>query len=32
VNPQGKVVVGKRRLESIGVETPKEIREEELSD
>jgi hypothetical protein len=32
VNPQGKVVVGKRWLESIGVKTAKEIREEELID
>ena len=32
VNPQGRVVVGKKWLESIGVETRKEIREEELTD
>ena len=32
VNPQAKVVVGKKWLESIGVETTKEIREEDLFD
>ena len=31
MNPQGKVVVGKRRLESIGVKTPKEIREDKTN-
>ena len=32
VNPQARVVVGKKWLESIGVETPPEIKEEDLFD
>jgi hypothetical protein len=32
VNPQSRVVVGKKWLESIGVETPPEIKEEDLFD